>query len=135
MKEIGELDLPGDLYYSEDHEWARLEGAVVKIGITDYAQDQLGDITFVEMPDVGDVFEEEKEFGTLESTKAASEMLLPIAGEVTAVNTELEDSPELVNVSPYGDGWVIEIKPVDPADLENLMSRDVYRSMLEGLVD
>ena len=133
MKEIGKLDLPGDLYYSEDHEWARMEGAVIRIGITDYAQDQLGDITFVEMPDVGDVFEEEKEFGLLESTKAASEMLLPIAGEVSAVNTDLEDSPELVNLSPYGDGWIIEIKPVDPADLENLMSRDEYRTMLEGL--
>lgn len=133
MKEIGKLDLPGDLYYSEDHEWARLEGAVVRIGITDYAQDQLGDITFVEMPDVGDIFEEEKEFGLLESTKAASEMLLPIAGEISAVNTELEDSPELVNLSPYGDGWIIEIKPVDPADLDSLMSRDEYRSMLEGL--
>jgi glycine cleavage system H protein len=133
MKEIGELDLPGDLYYSEDHEWARLEGDVVRIGITDYAQDQLGDITFVEMPEVGDVFEEEKEFGTLESTKAASEMLVPIAGEITAVNTELEESPELVNLSPYGDGWIIEIKPAEPADLENLMNRDEYRSMLEGL--
>jgi glycine cleavage system H protein len=133
MKEIGKLDLPGDLYYSEDHEWARVEGTVVRIGITDYAQDQLGDITFVEMPDVGDVFEEEKEFGMLESTKAATEMLLPIAGEITAVNTALEDSPELVNLSPYGDGWIIEIKPVDPADLDALMSRDEYRSMLEGL--
>ena len=133
MKEIGKLDLPGDLYYSQDHEWARMEGAVIRIGITDYAQDQLGDITFVEMPDIGGVFEEGKEFGTLESTKAASEMLLPIAGEITAVNTALEDSPELVNLSPYGDGWLIEIKPVDPADLDSLMSRDEYRSMLEGL--
>ena len=85
MKEIGELDLPGDLHYSEDHEWARQEGDVVRIGITDYAQDQLGDITYVELPEVGDVFEEDKEFGTLESTKAASEMLLPIAGEAACL--------------------------------------------------
>lgn len=133
MKEIDELDLPDDLRYSNDHEWARMEGEVVRVGITDYAQDRLGDITFVELPEIGDVFEEAQEFGTMESTKAASDMLIPIAGEIAAVNKALEDSPELVNQSPYGDGWIIEIKPADPGDLDSLMSREEYTEMLKGL--
>lgn len=133
MKEIGELDLPDDLRYSGDHEWVRMEDGIVRIGITDYAQDRLGDITFVEIPDVGDAFEKGKEFGTLESTKAASEMVIPVAGEIVAVNEHLEDSPELVNLSPYGDGWIVEITPADPADLDSLMNREGYLKMLEGI--
>lgn len=133
MKEIGELDLPDDLRYSGDHEWVRMEDGIVRIGITDYAQDRLGDITFVEIPDVGDAFEKGKEFGTLESTKAASEMVIPVAGEIVAVNEHLEDSPELVNLSPYGDGWIVEIKPADPADVDSLMNKEGYLKMLEGI--
>lgn len=133
MKEIGELDLPDDLRYSGDHEWVRMEDGIVRIGITDYAQDRLGDITFVEIPDVGVAFEKGKEFGTLESTKAASEMVIPVAGEIVAVNEHLEDSPELVNLSPYGDGWIVEITPADPADLDSLMNREGYLKMLEGI--
>ena len=133
MKEIGGLDLPDDLRYSDDHEWVRMEDGIVRVGITDYAQDRLGDITFVEMPDVGAVFEEGKEFGTLESTKAASDMLIPIAGEIVAVNEQLEDSPELVNQSPYGDGWIVEVKPADVGELESLMDRGDYIKMLEGI--
>lgn len=133
MKEISELNLPDGVRYSEDHEWIRLEGDLVKIGISDYAQDQLGDITFVEVPEVGDVFEHDEEFGTLESTKAVSEMLLPISGEVVNVNTALEESPGLVNQDPYGEGWVIVIKPDDPADMEAMMTRDQYLEMLKGL--
>lgn len=133
MKEIGELDLPDDLRYSGDHEWVRMEDGIVRVGITDYAQDRLGDITFVEIPDVGDAFEKGKEFGTLESTKAASEMVIPVAGEIVAVNEHLEDSPELVNLSPYGDGWIVEITPADPADLDSLMNREGYLKMLEGI--
>jgi len=133
MKEIDELELPDDLRYSDDHEWARMEGDTVRVGITDYAQDRLGDITFVELPEVGDVFEGAKEFGTLESTKAASDMMIPVAGTIAAVNEALEDSPELVNQSPYGDGWIIEIKPADPGDLDSLMSREEYIEMLKGL--
>lgn len=133
MKEIGELDLPDDLRYSGDHEWVRMEDGIVRIGITDYAQDRLGDITFVEIPDVGVAFEKGKEFGTLESTKAASEMVIPVAGEIVAVNEHLEDSPELVNLSPYGDGWIVEIKPADPADVDSLMNKEGYLKMLEGI--
>lgn len=133
MKEISELNLPEDVRYSDDHEWARMENGVVKIGITDYAQDRLGDITFVETPDAGDVFEQGEEFGTLESTKAASAILMPLAGEIVAVNTALEESPDLVNRSPYGDGWIIEVRPADTADLDSLMNREQYMKMLEGM--
>jgi len=133
MKKISELDLPDDVRYSEDHEWTRAEGDKVKVGISDYAQDRLGDITFVEMPDVGDAFKAGEEFGTLESTKAVSEMLMPVSGEVIAVNTALEESPDLLNHDPYGEGWIMEIRPSEPEDLESLMTRDAYREMLRGL--
>jgi len=132
MKEINELILPEDIRYSTDHEWARAEGDLVRIGITDYAQDQLGDIVFVEMPQVGDTFDQGEEFGTLESVKAVSEMYIPLGGEVTAVNSALEDDPDLVNKEPYADGWIIEIKPGDPAELDALMTRDAYLEMLKG---
>lgn len=134
MKEINELNLPADIFYSDDHEWARAEGDIVRIGITDYAQDRLGDITFIEMPEVGDVFGAADELGTVESTKAVSEVLMPIDGEVLAINTALEESPDLVNRDPYGDGWMIEIKPDDMADLETmLMTKENYLKMLEGM--
>ena len=133
MKEISELNLPGDVRYAEDHEWARLESDKVKVGISDYAQDQLGDIVFVELPDVGDSFEAGEEFGTVESVKAVSELYMPIGGEILAVNTDLEESPELVNNSPYDDGWMIEVKPSNPADFKDLMTADVYLEMLKGV--
>jgi len=133
MKEIGELNLPDDVLYSDDHEWARLEGETVKIGISDYAQDRLGDITFVEVPAVGDTFKQAEEFGNVESTKAVSEMLMPIGGEILAVNETLEDSPELLNQDPYGKGWIIEVKPDDQAELGSLMNKEAYVKMLEGM--
>jgi len=97
MKEIDELNLPDDIRYSTDHEWGKMDGDIATIGISDFAQDQLGDIVFVELPEVGDSFEKDDEFGTLESVKAVSEMFLPMAGQVTEINDELGDSPELVN--------------------------------------
>jgi glycine cleavage system H protein len=133
MKEIKELDLADDLYYTEDHEWARHEGSIVRAGISDYAQDQLGDIVFVELPQAGDVFKKGEEFGTVESVKAVAELYMPIGGEIVTVNGALEDSPELVNKNPYGNGWMIEIKPDDPAELDALMTRDAYLEMLEGM--
>lgn len=132
MKEISELNLPDDVRYAVEHEWARLDSDNVKVGISDYAQDQLGDIVFVELPDVGDTFKAGEEFGTVESVKAVSELYIPIGGEILAVNTALEESPELVNESPYSDGWMIEVKPDDPADMDSLMTRDVYLEMLKG---
>ncbi len=133
MKEINELDLPEDVRYTEDHEWARRNGDVVFIGITDYAQDQLGDIVFVEMPEVGAVFEQKEECGTIESVKAVAPIFLPIGGEIAAVNTALEDAPELVNASPYLDGWIAQIKPGDPSELERLLDRKAYLELLTGM--
>ena len=132
MKELSELSFPDDLRYSESHEWVRSDGDKVKIGISDYAQDQLGDIVFVEMPAVGDTFEKGAEFGTVESVKAVSELYLPIAGEVVAVNTALEDAPESINNSPYTDGWMIQVKPDDPSEIEPLMTKDAYVDSLQG---
>ena len=132
MKELNELSFPEDIRYSESHEWAKADGAKVKIGITDYAQDQLGDIVFVEMPGVGETFAKGAEFGTVESVKAVSELYIPIAGEVVAVNPALEDAPELINNSPYTDGWMIEIKPDDPSEIESLMTKDAYLASLRG---
>ena len=131
MKEIHELNLPEDVRYSNDHEWAQLTGDTVKIGISDYAQDQLGDIVFVELPEVGDSFSAGDEFGTLESVKAVSELYAPIGGEVVAVNEALEDAPELLNQDPYG-GWIIEIKPEDAGDYDNLLDREAYLDVLKG---
>lgn len=132
-KEISELNLPDDVKYTDDHEWARLEGENLKIGITDYAQDQLGEIVFVEMPEVGDSFEKKEEFGSLESVKAVSEMNMPVGGEIVSINEELADAPELVNEDPYGKGWIIEVKPGDPTELDSLMNKDAYLEMLKGL--
>lgn len=131
MKEVHELNLPEDVRYTKDHEWAKVTGDTVRIGISDYAQDQLGDIVFVEMPSVGDSFEEGDEFGTLESVKAVSELYAPIAGEVVAVNEDLEDAPELLNQDPYA-GWIVEIKPGDSKEIEQLLDRDTYLGVLKG---
>ncbi len=132
MKEINELNLPENVKYSKDHEWAGVEGDVVIIGINDYAQDQLGEVVFVEMPEVGDTFETEDEFGTVESVKAVSELYCPIAGEVVAINEDLEDAPELVNESPYEKGWIMKIKATDPSQMDNLMDKAAYLEMLKG---
>lgn len=132
MKEISDLNLPEDVRYTEDHEWARPEGDKIKAGISDYAQDQLGDIVFVELPEVGDTFEAGEEFGTVESVKAVSELYMPVGGEILAVNLDLEETPELVNESPYNDGWMIEVKPDDPAELDALMTSNTYLEMLKG---
>jgi len=131
MKEISELQLPEDLSYSDDHEWAKKSGDTIRIGISDYAQDQMGDIVFVEMPDVGDTFEKGDEFGTLESVKAVSEVFIPLSGEVVAVNEALEDAPELVNEDPYA-SWIIEIRPSVASEFDEMLSRDKYLDLLQG---
>ena len=132
MKEINDVSLPDDIYYAESHEWAKAEGDNVKVGITDYAQDQLGDIVFVEMPEAGETFDKGAEFGTVESVKAVSELYMPIGGEIVAVNGSLEDAPELINNTPYSDGWMIEVKPDDPEALGSLMTKDAYLTSLKG---
>jgi len=130
MKEISDLNLPEDVRYTTDHEWAKMKGDTVIVGISDYAQDQLGDIVFVELPEVGDTLEAGDEFGTLESVKAVSELYTPISGEVIAINEELNDNPELLNQNPYG-GWIIEIKPSDAGEFEKLLDKDAYLATLK----
>lgn len=131
-KDISELSLPTDVRYSEDHEWARQEGDTIKVGISDYAQDQLGDIVFVELPEVGSQFSVGDEFGTLESVKAVSELFMPIAGEIVAINEGLEDAPEQVNSDPYGEGWMIAIKPDNEDDFTAMKDQETYLNMLKG---
>lgn len=133
MKEINELVTPSDVRYTRDHEWARVEGDIVRIGVTDYAQDQLGDIVFVEVPQVGKKYGKGEECGSLESVKAVGEVYLPVSGEITGVNTSLEGSPGLVNSAPYTDGWMAEVKPSDPLEMEGLMTSEEYIEVLKGL--
>ncbi len=132
MKEISELNLPDDIRYAEDHEWARLEGEKIRVGLDDYAQDQLGDIVFVELPQVGDSFKKNEEFATVESVKAVCECYLPVTGKITAVNKDLEDSPELMNESPYDRGWMVEVNPKDTSELETLMTNMQCLEKLKG---
>jgi glycine cleavage system H protein len=133
VKEIKELQFPEDLLYATDHEWAKLEGDNVRAGISDYAQDQLGDIVFVELPRIGARHARGEPFGTVESVKAVSELNMPVGGEIVSINNALEESPEAVNREPYGSGWIIEIKPTDRAELDGLMTKDAYLELLKGL--
>jgi glycine cleavage system H protein len=133
MKEIDQLNLPEDLRYAEDHEWLRVDGDIARIGISDYAQDQLGDVVFVELPEAGSKLAKGAEFGTVESVKAVSELYMPVGGEVLAINPALEDAPELVNNEPYDGGWMIEVKMSDPSEAQQLMDRAGYLEMLKGL--
>ena len=132
MKEIAELSFPEDVRYAESHEWVKAAGDTARIGITDYAQDQLGDIVFVELPDVGESFEKGAEFGTVESVKAVSELYLPVSGEIVAINEALEDAPELINNTPFSDGWMIEVTLDDSSEIDALMDKDAYLSTLKG---
>ena len=130
MKEIEELNLPDDVRYAQTHEWARLEGDAIRVGISDYAQDQLGALTFVELPNLGDLLHKGDQFGIVESTKAVSEVFMPMGGEILAVNVDLAESPELINSDPYRAGWIIEVKPEASEEMESLMTSEAYRKML-----
>ena len=131
MKELEELNLPDDVRYTDDHEWARISGDTVLVGVSDYAQDQMGDIVFVELPAIGDSFAKGDEFGTLESVKAVSELYMPMSGEVVAVNSALTDAPELINQDPY-QAWIVEINPSDPSEFSQLHNAAGYLEMLKG---
>ncbi|WP_330455712.1 glycine cleavage system protein GcvH [Streptomyces sp. NBC_00820] len=125
-------NVPTDLRYTEDHEWARTASDTVRIGITDYAQKQLGDIVYVELPKKGDRFEATEPFGSVESVKAVTELYMPVTGTVTAVNEMLNDSPEDVNTDAYGDGWLIEVKVADRAQLDGLLDAKKYQAYCEA---
>lgn len=118
------------LLYMESHEWARLEGDEAVVGISDFAQEELNDVVYVELPEVGDTFAQGDVFGTVESVKAASDVYLPLSGEIIAVNEELEDAPQLVNEDPYGKGWFVRIKVSDPDEAKSLLDAEAYAQFL-----
>ncbi len=125
------MNFPDDLRYTAEHEWARLEDGIVTVGITSYATDQLGDVVFVELPDVGSKLEKMKAFGVVEAVKTVSDLYAPVGGEVVETNTHLVDNPGLVNQEPYGEGWMIRVRPQDPTDLQRLMSSADYANLIE----
>ncbi len=121
--------------YAKSHEWVRQEGDLLVVGISDYAQDSLGDVVFVELPEVGDDYKQGETFGVVESVKAASDIYAPVAGEVVEVNEALTDSPDKVNQAPFGEGWLAKFKPSDSGQLDSLMSAEEYKTYTEGLDD
>lgn len=127
------MNIPEDLSYSKEHEWVqRLDGATIRIGISDFAQDALGDVVFVDLPEVDDDIAVGESVGELESTKSVSELYAPVTGRVTKVNEALEDAPELLNEDPYGKGWLLEIEVTDESDLDNLLTAAQYGELTEG---
>lgn len=125
------MSLPEGLLYSKEHEWIKKEGNKVRIGITDFAQEELGDIVFVELPEVGDEIDIDESFGSVESVKTVSELYAPVSGKVIEVNEELDDSPELVNESPYEDAWMIVVELENEADLDNLLTAEQYQEEID----
>jgi len=124
------MNFPADLHYTKDHEWIKLDGNIATIGITDFAQKELGDIVFVEVETVGKTLGAGDVFGTVEAVKTVSDLFLPVSGTITELNPALNNSPELVNSDPYGEGWMIKMKVDNPADVENLMSAQAYESIV-----
>lgn len=124
------MNIPQELKYTSEHEWVRLDGDVAYVGITDYAQEQLGDIVFVDIPSVGETLDANEVFGTIEVVKTVSDLFLPLAGEVLEQNEELEANPELVNQDPYGKGWLIKIKPADVSEMDGLLDAAAYQAIL-----
>jgi glycine cleavage system H protein len=125
------MNVPEDLRYSKDHEWARLEGDRVRVGITDYAQDALGDVVFIELPEVGATVKVDESFSEVESTKSVSDVYAPMAGTIVEINTDLADAPERINEDPYGDGWICLLEPADAAAYESLLDAAAYRDLTE----
>lgn len=125
------MDFPDELKYTEDHEWILVEDEIATVGITDFAQDQLGDVVFVELPEVGDQLEIGKPLGVVESVKAVSDVYAPISGEVVEINEDLPDEPEMLNTSPYEDGWMIKVKLSNPDELDDLLDAGSYQDFVE----
>lgn len=125
------MEIPSELRYSREHEWVAVEENIATIGITDYAQEQLGDVVYVELPEVGTQITKDDAFGVVESVKAVSDIYAPVSGTVTEVNAELPDSPETVNEDPYGDAWMIRVEMSDPSELDDLMTAAEYKAFLE----
>ena len=124
------MNIPSELKYSKDHEWIRLEGETAYVGITDFAQHELGDIVFVDIDTVDETLEADETFGTIEAVKTSSELLLPVAGTVIEFNEALADAPETVNNEPYGEGWIIKVQVANPADLDGLLDAEAYKELI-----
>lgn len=126
------MNIPSDLLYSKDHEWVKVEGEIATIGITDFAQQELGDIVYVEIETEGDSLAAEAVFGTVEAVKTVSDLFMPIGGDITEFNAALEDTPEAVNEDPYNKGWMIKLKMEDPGQLNDLLSPDQYKELIQA---
>jgi len=126
------MNIPADLKYTKDHEWVRIEGNTAVVGITDFAQGELGDVVFVEIETVGEELNQEETFGTVEAVKTVSDLFMPVGGKITMLNETLADEPELVNKDPYGEGWMIKIDIADMNELDGLMDAEAYKTMLEA---
>mgnify|MGYP003390739256 FL=1 len=124
------MNIPAELRYSKDHEWIRLEGETAYVGITDFAQHELGDIVFVDIDTVDETLEADETFGTIEAVKTSSELLLPVAGTVVEFNEALADAPETVNNDPYGEGWIIKVQVANPADIDGLLTAEAYKELI-----
>nr|WP_321354124.1 glycine cleavage system protein GcvH [uncultured Draconibacterium sp.] len=126
------MNIPADLKYTQDHEWVRVEGDVAVVGVTDFAQGELGDVVFVEIETEGETLDKGETFGTVEAVKTVSDLFMPVGGEVTEFNEDLADDPELVNKDPYGKGWMIKVNIADASELDDLMDADAYKAMIEA---
>ncbi|WP_346859029.1 glycine cleavage system protein GcvH [uncultured Draconibacterium sp.] len=126
------MSIPAELKYTQDHEWVRVEGNVAVVGVTDFAQGELGDVVFVEIETEGETLDKGETFGTVEAVKTVSDLFMPVGGEVTEFNEALADDPELVNKDPYGEGWMIKINIADAAELDELMDAEAYKAMIEA---
>jgi len=126
------MNIPHELKYTKDHEWVKIDGNIATIGVTDFAQGELGDIVYVEVETVGETMEREEVFGTVEAVKTVSDLFLPLAGEIIEFNESLEDAPEKVNTDPYGDGWMVKIKITDEDEIAGLMSAGEYKDLIGG---
>lgn len=124
------MNIPADLKYTKDHEWVKIEGDQITVGITDFAQSELGDIVYVEVETLDETLDAEEVFGTVEAVKTVSDLFLPVAGEIVAFNESLEDEPEKVNTDPYGDGWMIKVKVSDVSTLDSLLSAEDYKAII-----
>ena len=124
------MNVPENLFYTKDHEWLRVEGNFGFVGVTDFAQGELGDVVFIEIETVGETLKKEEVFGTIEAVKTVSDMFMPVGGEVIELNPKLEKSPEVVNKDPYGDGWMVKIKITDPSEVKSLLTAEKYKAIL-----
>lgn len=126
------MNIPANLKFTEDHEWLKVEGNEAYIGVSDFAQHELGDIVFIEVDTVGETIEREESFGTIEAVKTVSDLFMPVAGEILEFNAKLESNPELVNKDPYGEGWIVKIKMTNPAEANELLSADDYKKIINA---